>query len=39
MITDFGNSLIILVILYFVIRWAIKDGIKEAYKDITGKKT
>lgn len=39
MVTDFGNSLIILVILYFVIRWAIKDGIKEAYKDITGKKT
>ncbi|ENZ01359.1 hypothetical protein HMPREF1092_02068 [Clostridium thermobutyricum] len=38
MVTDFGNSLIILVILYFVIRWAIKDGIKEAYKDITGKK-
>ena len=38
MVTDFGNSLIILVILYFVIRWAIKDGIKEAYKDIIGKK-
>lgn len=23
--------------LYFVIKWAVKNGIKEAYQDITGK--
>ena len=25
--------------LYFVIKWAVKNGIKEAYSAITGKKT
>lgn len=28
-----------LIILYFVIKWAVKNGIKEAYKDITGNQT
>lgn len=32
-----GTAIIILVTLYFVIKWAVKNGIKDAYKDITGK--
>ncbi len=28
-----------LIALYFVIKWAVRNGIKEAYSDITGKKT
>lgn len=31
---DFTSVLIILVALYFIIKWAVKNGIKEAYKDI-----
>lgn len=27
------------IALYFVVKWAVKNGIKEAYKDITGKDT
>ena len=27
-----------MVALYFVIKWAVKNGVKEAYQDITGKK-
>lgn len=34
-----GTAIIILIALYFVIKWAVKNGIKEAYKGITGKKT
>lgn len=26
-----------LTVLYFVIKWAVKNGIKEAYRDIVGK--
>lgn len=33
-----GTAIIILIALYFIIKWAVKNGIKEAYKDITGKK-
>lgn len=33
-----GTSIIVLIAIYFVVKWAIKNGIKEAYKDITGKK-
>lgn len=33
-----GTAIIILIALYFVIKWAVKNGIKEAYKNITGKK-
>ena len=29
---------IILIALYFIVKWAVKNGIKEAYTDITGKK-
>ena len=34
-----GPEIIILIALYFVIKWAVKNGIKEAYSAITGKKT
>ena len=34
-----GTAFIILIILYFIIKWAVKNGIKEAYQDITGKET
>ena len=34
-----GTAIIILIALYFVIKWAVKNGIKEAYSTITGKKT
>lgn len=33
-----GTAIIVLIALYFVIKWAVKNGIKEAYKNITGKK-
>ena len=33
-----GTAILILIALYFVIKWAVKNGIKEAYSAITGKK-
>ena len=33
-----GTAIIKLIALYFIIKWSVKNGIKEAYKDITGKK-
>ena len=33
-----GTAIIILIALYFVIKWAVKNGIKDAYRDITEKK-
>ena len=36
---SFGTALIVLLALYFVVKWAVKNGIKEAYRDITGKVT
>ena len=33
-----GTAIVILIALYFIIKWAVKNGVKEAYKDITGKK-
>ena len=33
-----GTAVLILIALYFVIKWAVKNGIKEAYGAITGKK-
>ena len=33
---SFGTALIVLIALYFIVKWAVKNGIKEAYKDITG---
>ena len=34
-----GTALIVLLALYFIVKWAVKNGIKEAYRDITGKVT
>ena len=34
-----GTAIVILIALYSVIKWAVKNGIKEAYSAITGKKT
>ncbi len=34
-----STAIIILTALYFIIKWAVKNGIKEAYYDITGKET
>ncbi|WP_055070470.1 DUF6019 family protein [Clostridium massiliamazoniense] len=34
-----GTALIILIALYLIIKWAVKNGIKEAYTDITGNET
>ena len=36
---SFGPALIILLALYFIVKWAVRNGIKEAYRDITGKVT
>ena len=33
-----GTAPLILIVLYFVIKWAVKNGIKEAYRDITAEK-
>ena len=33
-----GTAVLILIALYFVIKWAVKNGIKEAYSAITGRK-
>ena len=34
-----GTAIIILIALYFIIKWAVKNGIKQAYRDITEKET
>ena len=34
-----GTAIIILTALYFVIKWAVKNGIKEAYSSMTVNKT
>ena len=34
-----GTALIVLLALYFIVKWAVRNGIKEAYRDITGKVT
>ena len=31
-----GTAIIILIALYFVIKWAVKNGIKEAYRTWIG---
>lgn len=33
-----GTAIIVLIALYFIIKWAVKNGIKEAYEEISGKK-
>lgn len=32
-----GTAIIILIALYFIMKWAVKNGVKEAYKEISGK--
>lgn len=32
-----GTAIIVLTALYFVVKWAVKNGITEAYEEITGK--
>ena len=34
-----STAVIVLIALYFVIKWAVKNGITEAYTEITGKDT
>ena len=34
-----GTAILMLIALYYVIKWAVKNGIKEAYRAITGEKT
>ena len=34
-----GTAIVILIALYYVINWAVRNGIKEAYRAITGEKT
>ena len=34
-----GTAIIVLIALYFIIKWAVKNGIKQAFRDITGKET
>lgn len=34
-----GTAIIILIALYFVVKWSVKNGIKEAYRDIIEKKS
>lgn len=36
---SFGTISIVLTAFYFIIKWAVKNGIKEAYRNITGKAT
>lgn len=32
-----GTAIIVLITLYFIIKWAVKNGVKEACKEIIGK--
>lgn len=32
-----GTAIIVLIVLYFIIKWAVKNGIKEAYEEISGR--
>lgn len=34
-----GTAIIILIALYFITKWAVKNGIRQAYRDITWKET
>lgn len=36
---SFGTGVILLIMLYFVVKWAVKNGVKEAWTDIAGEKT
>lgn len=30
-----GTAIIVLIALYFIIKWAVKNGVKEAYNDLS----
>ncbi len=32
-----GTAIIVLIVLYFIIKWAVKNGIKEACEEISGR--
>jgi hypothetical protein len=32
-----GTAIIFLIAVYFVVKWAVKNGIVEAYEEITGR--
>lgn len=34
-----GTAVIVLIALYFVVKWAVKNGIKEAHRDLEQEKT
>ena len=34
-----GTALLILIALYFVIKWAVKNGVKEAWRDMANEKS
>lgn len=34
-----GTAILILIALYFIVKWAVKNGIKEAYEQIIEEKT
>lgn len=34
-----GKAILFLIALYFIIKWAVKNGAAEAYTEITGEKT
>lgn len=36
---SFGTAILVLIALYFVIKWAVKNEIEEAYEDITKKRS
>ncbi len=36
---SFGTAIFVMISIYFIMKWSVKNGIKEAYKDITGKQT
>ena len=29
-----GTAVIILIAMYFIVKWAVKNGVEEAYKDV-----
>ncbi len=32
-----GTAIIVLIALYFIIKWAVKNGVKEAYEELSSK--
>ena len=36
---SFGTGVILLIMLYFVVKWAVKNGVKEAWTEIIGEKS